>query len=192
MMKTDMKLLQLQAEQSVIRQKEVLATQQTENGPANTAPRQLTDNFVSVVAATFNSTNRPLALTFQSTIQGINEALAPYLGDDAIARAIEEGLDVSPEATAGRIVGQSTQMFHAFRERHSDLSHEQAVDKFVDVISGGIEQGFAEARGILEGLKVLQGEIAENIDLTYELVKDGVASFMTNQLNPESKSASAK
>ena len=48
----------------------------------------------------------------------------------------------------------------------------------MDTISGGMEKGFKEARDILGGLKVLNGDIAGNIDKTYELVQKGYADFI--------------
>ena len=47
----------------------------------------------------------------------------------------------------------------------------------VAVIGGGIEQGFAEAREILDGLGVLQGDIANNIEQTYQRVQEGLQAF---------------
>ncbi|WP_292746763.1 DUF5610 domain-containing protein, partial [Methylophaga sp. UBA3191] len=41
-------------------------------------------------------------------------------------------------------------------------------------------QGFKEARDILGGLKVLEGDIAGNIDKTYDLVQQGLQSFVEN------------
>lgn len=51
----------------------------------------------------------------------------------------------------------------------------------MDTIKGGIEKGFKEARDILKGLKVLGGDIASNIDKTYELVQKGLDAFASNQ-----------
>ena len=61
------------------------------------------------------------------------------------------------------------------------------MNQFVDVISGGIDQGFAEAREILDGLKVLNGDIASNIDATYELVQDKLAAFVENLSTGQNK-----
>ena len=49
-----------------------------------------------------------------------------------------------------------------------------------EVIGGGIDQWFKEARDILGGLKVLEGDIAGNIDKTYDLVQQGLQSFVEN------------
>ena len=56
------------------------------------------------------------------------------------------------------------------------------LNQFVDVISSGINQGFAEAREILVGLQVLEGDIASNIDLTYDLVGEKLDAFMEREL----------
>ncbi|MBA1333039.1 hypothetical protein QQ73_18915, partial [Candidatus Endoriftia persephone str. Guaymas] len=54
---------------------------------------------------------------------------------------------------------------------------DSALNEFLELIGGGIEQGFAEARGILEGLEILNGEIEQNVDKTYELVQQGLERF---------------
>ncbi|RDH89593.1 MAG: hypothetical protein DIZ77_00365 [endosymbiont of Seepiophila jonesi] len=45
------------------------------------------------------------------------------------------------------------------------------------IIRDAIEQGFAEAREILDGLSVLEGDISANIDTTFELVLEGLERF---------------
>ena len=121
-----------------------------------------------------------LSLTFKTAIQGINDALKETLGDNAIQNAYDSGLDVSPEATAERIVSLSTAFFGSYQKQHPELSQEDALTKFTDLISGGINTGFGEARDILSGLQVLEGDIASNIDLTYDLVQEKLTSFIQN------------
>ncbi|MEH6648774.1 MAG: DUF5610 domain-containing protein [Motiliproteus sp.] len=123
------------------------------------------------------SGNQPLALLYSAAIDAINEKLAPELGENALQRGIEEGVDVSPQATADRIVSLTTAMFGRYQDSNSDLSFADQVNRFVDVISGGIEQGFNEAREILDGLGVLEGDIAGNIDTTFDLVTLGLQQF---------------
>ena len=121
-----------------------------------------------------------LSLTFKTAIEGINDALKETLGDNAIQNAYDSGLDISPEATAERIVSLSTAFFGSYQKQHPELSQDEALTKFTDIISGGINTGFAEARDILSGLQVLEGDIASNIDLTYDLVQEKLTSFMEN------------
>jgi hypothetical protein len=124
------------------------------------------------------SKNEPLSLLLKAALESINERLEPTLGENAIETSVENGVDVSPEATAQRIVSQSTAFFAAFQEQNSDLDEQEQLDKFLEVIGGGIDTGFSEARDILDGLGVLdQGDIAANIDKTYELVQSGLEAF---------------
>jgi len=134
------------------------------------------------------SGNQSLQLTLRAAIDALNQRLAPELGPNAIERAQESGLDQSPEATAGRIVSLSTAMFSRYQEIHPELDTPQQAQSFVDIIRGGIEQGFAEAREILEGLGVLEGDIAANIDRTFALVQDGLQAFL-DRFNPSVGSA---
>ena len=122
--------------------------------------------------------NESLALVYKAAIEGINDVLEPELGSNAIQNTYDSGLDISPQATADRIVSLSTAFFSSYQEQHPELSDEQAANKFADIIGGGIDKGFAEARGILEGLKVLEGDIASNIDTTYDLVQQGLKAFV--------------
>jgi len=128
----------------------------------------------------FNNTvgDQPLSLLLKTALQGINEALKEGGIDSSVGDAYESGLDFSPEATAERIVSFSTQFLSSYRDQHPEMSEEEALTSFVEIISGGIDQGFSEAKDILGGLKVLEGDIASNIDKTYELVQKGLQSFV--------------
>nr|WP_251373544.1 DUF5610 domain-containing protein [Janthinobacterium sp. JC611] len=122
------------------------------------------------------SENEPLALLYKTAITNINEALKGQYGEDAIQNAASQ--DNSAEATASRIVSLSTGFFDAFKKQNPGLDDDTALTKFMDTISGGMEKGFKEARDILGGLKVLNGDIAGNIDKTYALVQKGYADFI--------------
>ena len=122
--------------------------------------------------------DQPLSLLLKTALQGINEALKVGGVDSNVEEAYESGIDFSPEVTADRIVAFSTHFLVSYREQHPEMNEEQSLTAFVDIISGGIEQGFAEAKDILGALKVLGGDIATNIDKTYELVQQGLQSFV--------------
>ena len=131
----------------------------------------------STMSVALNAGNTPLALLLRSAINGINEALQPTLGKDAVQNAASQ--DNSPEATASRIVGMSTAFYDAYRQQNKLEDNEQSRAQFVDVIRGGFEQGFKEAQQVLAGLKVLGGDVAAGIDRTYELVMRGFDDFAT-------------
>ncbi|EJN01216.1 DUF5610 domain-containing protein [Herbaspirillum sp. YR522] len=123
-----------------------------------------------------NSQNDPLALVYKSAIENLNDVLRPELGDNAIEAASSQ--DNSPEATAGRIVDFITNMFGLFKQNNVDQDDSTNVDDYMSLVLKGVDQGFKEARGILDGLKVLNGDIASNIDKTYELVQKSLADFV--------------
>lgn len=122
--------------------------------------------------------NEPMSLLFKAAIEEINIALEDELGENAIQNAYDSGLDVSPEATADRIVSMSTAFFTQYRDQNPDMTDSEVANKFASIIEGGIDTGFSEARDILDGLNVLDGDIADNIDTTYELVKEGLKAFV--------------
>lgn len=125
--------------------------------------------------AAIRAGNEPLALLFRSAIEQLNEALRPTLGENAIQNAMSQ--DNSPEGTAGRIVALSTGFFEAFKQQHPGEPEDEVLKKFMATIRSGFEQGFNEARTILEGLGVFGGDIAAGVNRTYELVQQGYAAF---------------
>lgn len=120
-----------------------------------------------------------LSLLLNTAIERINESLAPVLGENAIQKAADTGLDVSPEATAERIVSLSTSFYSAFKEQNAASSEAESLENFISTIGRGIDKGFEEARNILEGLKVLEEAVATNIDETYSLVQQKLSAFET-------------
>lgn len=136
-----------------------------------------------------SSQNDPLALVYKSAITSINEALQADFGDNAVQNAASQ--DNSAEATANRIVSLSTGFFEAFKQQNPGMDNDAALEKFMGTIQGGMEKGFSEARDILKGLNVLQGDIAGNIDKTYELVQKGYADFVAAHSSKKADTAAA-
>lgn len=130
--------------------------------------------------------NQPQALLLKTALEGINEALKALGVEKTVEKSVDEGLDVSPEATADRIVAFSTNFFPLYLKQNPEMDEQEALTKFTDIISGGIDQGFEEAKEVLTGLNVLEGDIASNIQKTYELVQKGLAGFVDqyNQTAP--------
>jgi hypothetical protein len=122
--------------------------------------------------------DEPLSLLLKTALQGINEALEDEGIKNSVLSTYQSDVDYSPEASAERIVDFSTQLFSAYKADNREIGEAEALTSFVDIISGGIEQGFAEAREILDSLNVLDGDIAENIEKTYGLVKAGLQNFI--------------
>lgn len=140
----------------------------------------------SIIQATLevsiSTQNEPLALLLKSAITGINELLEPEFGPNAIQNAVSQ--DNTPEGTAGRIVSLSTGFFEAFKQQHAGEDEATVLEKFMATIRSGFEQGYNEARDILQGLRVLNGDIASNIEKTYALVQQGYAEFEAARSSP--------
>jgi hypothetical protein len=164
------------------------ATGQVANQVANTSPAakaraQLNASIVQAsLTVSISAGNEPMSLVYQSALTGINEALKADFGDDAIQQAASQ--DNTPEGTASRIVALSTAFYDAFKQQNPDQDSDTSLQNFMDTISSGVEKGFKEARDILQGLGVLGGDIAANIDKTYELVQKGYADFKASMQGP--------
>lgn len=144
--------------------------------PANKAKLQLNASILQASASVaIGAQNEPLALLYKSAITSINEKLQAEFGDNAIENAVAQ--DNTPEGTAERIVSLSTGFFEMFKKQHPGEDEDALLTQFMDTIRGGFETGFNEAKDILKGLNVLGGDIASNIDKTYELVQKGYADF---------------
>lgn len=79
-----------------------------------------------------------------------------------------------PEATAGRIVDFALSFFPAFARQHSDMSFDEQVDAFKEMVEGAVDKGFKEAMAILGPMPE---EITAEIDKTRQLVDSKLASF---------------
>jgi hypothetical protein len=131
--------------------------------------------------------DKSMQLLYKTAIDNINQILKPEFGDNAIQAKASE--DQSPDATAGRIVSLSTAFFDKFMEQRPGMDKATAAQQFRDVLSKGIDQGFSEARNILNGLNVLSGDIASNVDKTYELVQNKLNDFFAQFTTPATEAA---
>lgn len=141
------------------------------------------------VEVSISSKNEPMQLLLKAVVSKLNEVLRGQLGDNAIENAMSQ--DNTPEGTAGRIVSLSTGFFEAFKAQHPGEDQAKLVDRFLETIKNGIDQGFKEARDILQGLDVLKGDIASNIDKTYALVQKQLDEFRSSMLGQQTPSQTA-
>jgi hypothetical protein len=145
--------------------------------PAAKAKAQFNASIVQAsLTVSLNSSNEPLSVVLKTALTGINEALKDDFGDNAIQNATSQ--DNTPEGTASRIVSLSTAFYDAFKQQHAGEDEGEVLNKFIETLKKGVDQGFKEARDVLDGLKVLNGDVASNIDKTYDLVQQGYADFI--------------
>lgn len=97
---------------------------------------------------------------------------------------IEEGspLDISPEATAGRIVGFALGFFDKYAKQNGLEDNEEGRRQFADFIGGAISQGIDEARGILGALNALDPDTGANIDKTASIISSRLEEFVKKGL----------
>ena len=82
--------------------------------------------------------------------------------------------DFSPEKVANRIGDFVAQGLEAARRNGRS---EADIQNMYNAAVKGVEKGFAEAREILDGLGVLSGSIASNIDLTEDKTMDALSAI---------------
>lgn len=126
-----------------------------------------------------------MKLLYKTALEGINKELEAEFGPNAAEKIKNSGVDTSPQATADRIVGFATAFYQKYAEQKPDMPEEERLDKFLALVGGGVDKGFEDARSVLDGLGVLNGKIAEDIDSTYSLIQDGFAKFREMILNPD-------
>lgn len=134
--------------------------------------------------------NEPQQLVLRSVIDKLNELMDDGSGTSPLDAASKQ--DNSPEGTAGRIVSMATAFYDAFAAKHPNDDESETAASFIDTIRSGVEQGFKDARGILESLSVLQGDVAGNVDKTYDLVMKGLDDFLAKFQPKETADAGAQ
>lgn len=164
-----------------------------------TIRQQTQAGIVEMMFSTSESANQnALKITYQEAIDEINNILTAQLGDQADpssplpisqkALDAQGGMDYwTPENTANRIVEGATAFLAGYQKAHPELEGEALMNSFMEVVGGGISQGFDQAKGVLGDLKVLkEGDIESNIDLTFKLVQSGLDSFKNQYLGIKS------
>ncbi len=126
--------------------------------------------------------DQPNALLYKNAIEAINKELEPTLGENAAQKAYDAGVDFSPEAVADRIVGFATSFFSLYQQNHQDTPLEQQLNDFVDLVGGGVDKGFGEAKDILDGLGVFKDDVEDNANKTYDLIFEGFDKFKKSVL----------
>lgn len=158
--------------------------------PLSNAQQRRSQTNTTILQAHLNvsiqSKNDPNALLYKNAIDAINKELEPVLGENAAQKAFESGIDFSPEAVAERIVGFATSFFPLYQDNHSDKPLEKQLDDFIELVGGGVEKGFGEAKDILDGLGVFKDDVEENANKTYDLIFAGFDNFKNSVLEANS------
>ncbi|MBB1268612.1 DUF5610 domain-containing protein [Shewanella sp. SR44-3] len=159
---------------------------------ASELSRQMTN--ANILAAQekvqLESGDKSMTLLYKAAVEAIDKELAPTLGVNSTQKHVDSNVDYSPEATAERIVSFATQFFPLHQERNSNMSLDEQLESFMGIIGGAIDQGFGEAKDILKGLQVLQGDIESGVNSTYEFVQKGLQDFRDKIIPPKTPETS--
>lgn len=77
----------------------------------------------------------------------------------------------APSKVADTVLGFIEQRLQSAQANGGDTAE---LEKLLSQARKGVEKGFEEARKILDGMGVLKGKIAEDIDTTYNKIQDGL------------------
>ena len=119
------------------------------------------------------SSSPPAARTAADAQGALANRLAERLGLPAGALH-GKGDGFSPEQVAGRVLGFIEQRLHSAAAAGADPAKLQGL---LSQAREGVEKGFAEARKILDGMGVLHGEVAADIDASYQRIQDGLGDL---------------
>lgn len=139
------------------------------------------------LASHLSSASRPTSVTAQPVVRNAADAQATLANRLAERLGLEPGAlagkanDYTPEKVAGRILGFIEQRLQSAQAAGADTGK---LQKLLDQARSGVEKGFAEARKILDGMGVLQGKVASDIDDTYQKIQDGF-SDLDKRFNPD-------
>lgn len=126
----------------------------------------------------------------QFTIQ-ITARMQTFTSSDVSASApvvsapVVSALDFSAEATAERIFSFSISLFAVYDAQNPEQSTAEALANFEQLVRDAIDEGFGEARSMLEDLGRLDEQIAEFIDRTYAILDRLLDEFFGNAAEGE-------
>jgi hypothetical protein len=139
------------------------------------------------LASHLSSAARPTSATAQPAVRNAADAQVTLANRLAERLGLEPGAlagkanDYTPEKVAGRILGFIEQRLQSEQAAGADSGK---LQKLLDQARSGVEKGFAEARKILDGMGVLQGKVASDIDDTYKKIQDGFSN-LDKRFNPD-------
>ena len=107
----------------------------------------------------------------EGVFSAAGEATPEAAGAGPAAR-YENSLDVSPEATAERIVAFALGFFQIYRAQNPGHRDDEILSGFEAEIRRGIEDGFREARTVMAGLQLPEDDSSTSVDDTYDLVQE--------------------
>jgi hypothetical protein len=128
----------------------------------------------------FDDLYQGLSLSAQKIIDKINELLKTQLPDGVQSLKTE---DVTPEATAERIVSTVTGLFSSYSKQHPELEGKDLLDGFMKEARDGVQQGYDDAFNILKGLGAFEYDgVQAGVEQTKTLIGNKLDAFEQKML----------
>jgi len=125
--------------------------------------------------ASFSDLYKSLSVTAKQIVDKINEALKAKLPNGVQSLSPKE---VTPDATAERIVQGATSYFDVFAKQNPELRGVELLNKFLETIKGGIETGYGDAVSTLGGLGAFEFDgVKSGIERTKSLISEKLAAW---------------
>ena len=93
----------------------------------------------------------------------------------------------TPDKVAERILGFVEQRLQGEAAAGADPAR---LQNLLDQARDGVEKGFAEARKILDGMGMLKGKVADDIDTTYDKIHNGLNGLQSSYGNTPASAGS--
>jgi len=129
------------------------------------------------------SQSRPAGLGTQASPRGQVDPQATLANRLANRLGLEPGAldskreDFTPDKVADRVLGFIEQRLRSEAAAGADPAK---LEGLLAQAREGVEKGFAEARKILDGMGVLKGQVADDIDATYDKIQEGLKGLQSD------------
>lgn len=118
---------------------------------------------------------KSLQIKAQKIVEKLNELLKAKVPNGVASLSPEE---VTPDATAERIVSGATSMFEAYAKSNPDLQGEELLNRFMTAVRKGVDQGYGDAVEILEGLGAFEIDgVKSGVEATKKLIEEKLQAF---------------
>ena len=149
------------------------------NGAASRAARPAARHRADSSSVNFQDLYKSLTITAKEIVDKINEKLSASLPDGVQSLKPE---DVTPEATADRIVKGVVGLYSIYAKQNKGLEGEDLLISFIDTVKSGIDAGYSDAIGILENLGAFHYDgVREGLAKTRSLIDEKLAKFETEK-----------
>lgn len=120
----------------------------------------------------------------ETNVDGTGEHQESEKPDDGLLeleRIMPEFTRAAP--TAGRIVDFATSLLPFYLQNHGGKLTEETLDGFIDLMQPAVDTGFSQAGDIIQQAKLMNDDLSQLIQKTYDLVRQKFHDFRESMLD---------